>query len=283
MTKAARSNAGTKMQSSIGDLVELIPNGSSIALGGSFLHRSPNGVTRELVRQQKQGIELIKQSPGYDVDLLCRAGVVDRVKAGIVALEGNYGLARYYRKGVEDGSVQLEEHACATLTAGLRASAFGIPFQLCAGIDGSQLAALNGWEMVEDPYGSGRHGWAIPPIEPDIAILHVNDVSPNGDGRVVGTSHWDRIMSRSAKKVYLVAERMASMESFEEQPNLTLVPDFLVDAFVIAPMSAWPGSCWPEYEVDYAAIDDYLVDGKEALDLHLDRGPEGEASHVTAN
>ena len=38
--------------------------------------------------------------------------------------------------------IVLEEHACMTLTAGLRASAFGVPFQPVGGVHGSDLAAL---------------------------------------------------------------------------------------------------------------------------------------------
>ena len=87
---------------------------------------------RELIRQGKRDLELIKQSPGYDVDILCRAGALRRVRAGIVAMEGNFGLAPWYRKAIERGEVELEEHACASLTAGLRAAAFGVPFQPAA-------------------------------------------------------------------------------------------------------------------------------------------------------
>ena len=80
------------------------------------LHRGPFGFVRELIRQGKRDLELIKQSPGYDVDILCRAGAL-RVRAGIVAMEGNFGLAPWYRKAIERGEVELEEHACASLTA----------------------------------------------------------------------------------------------------------------------------------------------------------------------
>lgn len=263
-----------KQRETVSDLVNQIPDGSSVALGGSFLHRSPNAVAREFVRQGKRDLEVIKQSPGYDIDLLCRAGVATKAKTGIVAMEGNYGLAPHYRKAVENGELELEEHACATVTAGLRASAFGIPFQLCAGIDGSDLAELNGWVRIDDPYNTGEHGWAIPAIKPDYAILHVNDVSDRGDCRVTGTSHWDRIMSRAAKTVFVVAERVLPVKDFADNPNLTLVPHFLVDSYAVAPGSAWPGSCWPEYEVDYDAIDDYLIDSADSLQQHLSVAPE---------
>src|SRR3982751_2796733 len=161
--------AGNQKRTSLPELVAKVPDGASIALGGSFLHRGPFAFVRELIRQGKRDLELVKQSPGYDVDILCRAGVLRRVRAGIVAMGGNFGLAPWYRRAVEQRQIELEEHACASLTAGLRAAAFGVPFTPCGGIHGSDLPALNGWKTVEDPYGSGEAAYVIPKIEPDFA------------------------------------------------------------------------------------------------------------------
>ena len=96
---------------SLADLAARIGDGTSIAVGGSFLHRGPFALMRELVRQKKTRLEIIKPSPGYDVDMLCRAGAVAKVRAGIVAMEGNFGLARWFRQAIERKEAQLEEHA----------------------------------------------------------------------------------------------------------------------------------------------------------------------------
>ena len=56
---------------SLVELVSKVPNGASLALGGSFLHRGPFAFVRELIRQKKTNLEIIKQSPGYDIDILC--------------------------------------------------------------------------------------------------------------------------------------------------------------------------------------------------------------------
>ena len=111
-----------------------VPDGASVALGGSFLHRGPFAFVRELIRQGRRGLEIVKQSPGYDIDILCRAGCVARARAGIVAMESNFGLAPWYRRAVETQQLELEEHACMTLTAGLRAAAYGVPFQPVGGV-----------------------------------------------------------------------------------------------------------------------------------------------------
>ena len=96
---------------SLSELAARIADGTSVAIGGSFLHRGPFALVRELVRQKKHNLEIIKPSPGYDVDLLCRASAVAKVRAGIVAMEGNFGLARWFRKAIERKEAYLEEHA----------------------------------------------------------------------------------------------------------------------------------------------------------------------------
>lgn len=259
---------------SLGEIVAKVPDGASLALGGSFLHRGPFAFVRELIRQRKTGLEIIKQSPGYDIDILCRAGAVRKLRAGIVAMEGNFGLAPWFRKAVERREIVLEEHACASLTAGLRAAAFGVPFQPCGGLHGSDIPALNGWKCLEDPYGQGEPVWVIPPIQPDFAVIHASEVDVQGNVRVAGTHHWDRIMSRATRSVLVIAERVVDTEVFVAQPEATLVPHFMVEAFAVVPNGAWPGSCWPAYAIDYPAVERYLQPGDEALAEHMRQGPE---------
>lgn len=95
----------------LGELAARIPDGTALGIGGVFLHRGPFALIRELARRRRRDLEIIKPSPGYDVDLLCRAGAVRKVRAGIVAMEAGFGLARWYRRAIEHGQAQLEEHA----------------------------------------------------------------------------------------------------------------------------------------------------------------------------
>jgi glutaconate CoA-transferase subunit A len=113
-TPAMNPNASSLAPSKVCSLHELaasITDGTSIGIGGVFLHRGPFALVRELARQGKRDLEIIKPSPGYDLDLLCRAGAVRKVRAGIVAMEGNFGLAQWYRKAIERKQAVLEEHA----------------------------------------------------------------------------------------------------------------------------------------------------------------------------
>lgn len=96
---------------SLSELASRIDHGTALGIGGVFLHRGPFALVRELIRQGKHDLEVIKPSPGYDIDALCRARAVRKVRAGIVAMEGSFGLARWYRKAIEHRESVLEEHA----------------------------------------------------------------------------------------------------------------------------------------------------------------------------
>ena len=96
---------------SLADAAALVADGASVAFGGSLLHRGPSALTRELGRQGRRALTFVKPSAAYDVDLLCAAGCLRTVYAGIVVMEGGFGLAPSYRRAVERGDVRLKEHA----------------------------------------------------------------------------------------------------------------------------------------------------------------------------
>jgi glutaconate CoA-transferase subunit A len=141
-----------------------------------------------------------------------------------------------------------------------------------AGMFGSDIPAASGFKSVCDPY-TGQEVCVIPRIAPDWAILHVHEADAEGNARVFGTPFWDRIMSRAADRLIITAERIIPTSEFVRQPELTLVPGFLVAAVVEAPGGAWPGACWPDYAVDEAAVWDYLESSRdsERLAEYLER------------
>ncbi len=259
---------------SLGELSACVENGMTIGFGGSLLHRAPCAFARALVRRGVRDLEFVKSSPGYDLDLLCRARALRRARVGVAAMDAELGLLPSYRKAVESGQLELEEHSCVTIVSGLRASAYGVPFMPVNGLDGSEIPALNGWPKVEDPYGSGRIVYVVPPIRPDVAVLHVNEVDEDGNARLYGSPQWDRAMSRGAARVLVTAERLVPRERIEEQPELTLVPGFMVEKAAIVPHGSWPGSMYPDYPIDLDAVSRYLEDGEPALARHLEEAPE---------
>ena len=160
-----------------------------------------------------------------------------------------------------------------------------MPFLPIAGFQGSDLPASLGLKTVRDPYGD-EDLVAVPRIRPDWAVIHVPVSDARGNARIYGSPFWDRLMARAARGVLLTAERIVSSEELAGQPELTAIPEVFVRAVVHAPRGAWPGSCYPDYEVDYAAAEAYAAQAKDpnALATHLAAAPEclGEAAAAVA-
>jgi glutaconate CoA-transferase subunit A len=94
---------------------------------------------------------------------------------------------------------------------------------------------------------------------------------------VLGSPFWDHPLTRAARRVLVTAERLVSSQALAAQPELTLVPGFMLEAAAVVPRGAWPGSMHPLYEVDYPAVEAYLRDEDGALEAHLASAPETRA------
>ncbi len=95
----------------LAEAARLVPDGACITVGGTLLHRTPAAFVRELARQGRRGLALIKPSPAYDVDLLCAAGCLARSNFGIATFEASFGMARSFRRAVEAGRVRHTENS----------------------------------------------------------------------------------------------------------------------------------------------------------------------------
>jgi len=252
------------------DAAERVPDGSTIAVGGNLLQRGPFAFVRELARQGKRGLEIVKTAGAYDVDLLAAAGCLRAASCGFVGFENEFGLAPSYRRMVEAGDVEAREHACYTVIQGLRASAYGLPFMPAAGFAGSDLPEARGFRRVADPY-TGEEVLAIPRLRPEVAVLHVAEADGAGNARIYGSHFEDVLMANAAVTVILTVERIVDTVELAEQPELTAIPGFLVSAIVEAPGGAWPGGCHPMYEYDAAAVRAYLeaASDPERLEQYL--------------
>jgi glutaconate CoA-transferase, subunit A len=249
-------------QTTLREAIATIPDGAIVALGGNTLHRGPFAAVHEIVRQGKRGFELVKTAGAYDVDLLVGAGCATAVSAGFIGFETAFGLAPSYRRLVEQGGVEAKEHACYSVIAGLRAAIQGVPFMPIAGMTGSDLPGVRGFQTVADPY-TGAGVVVIPALMPDVAIIHVHEADRFGNARIVGTTFEDILMVKAARRVILTAERVVEGDDFARAPESVSISGFMVDAVVEAPRGAWPGGCAGLYDYDAAYLAAYVAASKQ--------------------
>jgi len=258
----AKEGAVRSKLTSLDRAIAAIPAGSRLALGGNTLHRGPCAAVHAIVRRGIGGLEIVKTAGAYDVDLLAATGLATSASVGFFGFETVFGMARGYRRAVECGQMVTHEHACYTVIAGLRAAIQGVPFMPIAGMFGSDLLEARGFRTIADPY-TGQDVVAVPALQPDVAIIHVQEADAEGNARITGTRFEDVLMAQAAKRVIVTAERIVDGASFEAAPETVAIPSFLVEAVVEAPSGAWPCSCAGEYDFDAEYLRAYVDASKD--------------------
>ncbi|MBT3350124.1 MAG: CoA transferase subunit A [Nitrospinaceae bacterium] len=264
---------------SLQEAASLVEDGQMIALGGKSLSRTPSSFARELVRQGRRGLRLIKTVGAYDIDLLCAARATSEVQSGCMDYENVFGMAPSYRHGVESGAVRVVEHVCDSIIAGLRASSYGLPSQPINVLQGPDTPALSDFRETEDPY-TGKKVLMIPRIRPDWGVVHVQHADVEGNARIDGGPFEDVLISRASEGLIITAERIVETAFFKNKPERTNIPAFMTRAVVHAPGGAAPASCYPTYDMDVDAIATFLESAKspETLQGHLDEWRERDYS-----
>ena len=132
----------------------------------------------------------------------------------------------------------------------LRAGAYGIPFMPVGGMWGSDLVGIRPefFSIMKSPF-DGSETVVVNALVPDYAIIHVQEADIYGNCRILGPSYQDGLMARAAKKTIITTERIVGTYRMQEEPKLTAIPHFLVEAVVELPGGAKPGICYPEYQV----------------------------------
>lgn len=247
----------------------LIKDGQRLAIGGLLLQRTPSALVRELARQGKKNLKVMKTAANYDFDLLCLAGCVDEITAGFVSFEAEFGLAPNFRKSVELQEVRFNENSCYTVISSLRAAAFGVPFMPIADLKESYLA--DKFETVSNPYGNG-HTLTVPAIYPDWAVLHVQKTDEQGNGIIYGPLFEDLIMAQAANKIILTTEKVVSEDEIQKELDLAVIPGFKVEAVVEIIEGAKPASCYPFYDYSAEDVKEYLsIKNKAELKDYLEQ------------
>lgn len=255
--EATRKLGGIPMSKvrTIEEAASLVSDGERLAMGGLLLQRIPSAFARELARQGKKNLKVMKTAANYDFDLLCLAGCLEEVAAGFVSFEAEFGLAPNFRRSVEEGRVRFEENSCYTVISRLRAAAFGVPFMPIAGLGESYIA--NKFKSVSNPYGDGEV-LTVPAIYPDWAVLHVQKADEEGNAIIYGPVFEDVIMARAARKIILTTEKIVSSDEISREGDLAVIPGFKVAAVVEVAKGALPGACYPYYDYSPEHVRGYL-------------------------
>jgi glutaconate CoA-transferase subunit A len=235
---------------SVEQLVETIPDGATIALGGLSMNSAPMAYVREIVRQEKRDLTVVAIVAGMSVDWLIAGGCVKKIVSGLVSFEG-LGLAPMFRMGVQSGRVEIEEYSEDLLICRLRAQAWNLPFVPTKAGLGTDLLPLHegtGTIRVEVDGATGEHYVACTRLPVDVALVHAHSADELGNVRVDPKLIWmDNEIVNAAERTFVSVERYVDHADVVAEPHRTTYPQFMVSGVALAEIGAYPTSCFPEY------------------------------------
>lgn len=218
-----------------------VTDGSSICFSGMGGAQCV-AQTYEVIRQGKKDLTLIGDSPCEAGDLLAGAGCVKRMEIAFCSY-AVAGLGYNFRRAVESGiphKVEVVDYSNYTIGLRFLAGALNIPYMPSRSLMGSDLPTYNKDIKIEkDPY-TGELVSLVPAVAPDTAIIHVSRADKRGNGQMFGFSSNAENMARAAKHTILTCEELVLTDEIRKNGNLTIIPEYCVDAVVELPYACHP-------------------------------------------
>jgi glutaconate CoA-transferase subunit A len=234
------------------EVVGELRSGMTVGIGGWGSRRKPMALVRAILRSDLSDLTIVSYG-GPDVGLLMAAGKVRKVVCGFVSLD-SIALEPHFRRGRQAGTVELVELDEGMLYWGLLAAAHRLPFlPIRAGL-GSDVMRVNPFlKTIRSPYEDGEELVAMPALELDAALIHLNRADHRGNGQYLGPDpYFDDLFCLAAAKRFVSCEKLVPTEDLRELGPVQslLVNRMMVDGVVETPNGAHFTSCVPDYGRD---------------------------------
>ena len=249
-----------------------VRDGDVVAVGGTNHARTPMALLWEVLRQGRTGLALSRPLTCFECELFLATGAADRVITSWVGIGHGWGLARVLREYVEEGRATFEEWSHLGLGLRYKAGAMGMPFLPTLSMLGSDLADRLAVKMTTCPY-TGQTVHAVPSLNPDVALIHVQQADRYGNAVIEGYQLMDADVAPAARRVILSAEEIVSTDQLRRDPSRTVIPGFAVDAVVEQRFGAYPHECYGRYDTDKGAFSAYMERVRQ-------EGSEGARAYV---
>ena len=231
-------------------VAELVRDGDTVAIEG-FTHLSSFAAGHEIIRQGRRDLTLARMTPDVIYDQMIAAGVARKLVFSWLGNPGVGGLGAIRRRVEADPpELELEEYSHFGMVARYTAGASNLPFFPIRSYFETDLPKANPLiRPIESPYGDGIV-YAVPPLRPDVTIVHAQRASANGDTQVWGLLGCQKEAAFAADRVIVVVEEVVPDEVIRADPNRTIIPGLIVDAVVVEPWGAHPSYVQGAYDRD---------------------------------
>ncbi len=225
-----------------------VQDGNTVYAAG-FTHLIPFAAGHEIIRQGRKNLVLARATPDLIYDQMVAAGCARKV---IFSYMGNPGVGslRIVRSAIEKGGLEWEEYSHFGMISRLQAGATGLPFMPMKQTGAKDLEKSNPQiQRIKDPY-SGEEVVVVPPLNPDVAIIHVQRADMNGNSHLWGIIGEQKEVAFASRQVIVTAEEIVDETVIRSDPNRTLIPGFIVSAVCHVPHAAHPSYAQGYYDRD---------------------------------
>ncbi len=256
---------------SLPDAIKTHLHNDDLLYASGFTHLIPFAAAHEIIRQGITGLILARATPDLIYDQMVAAGCARKL---IFSYMGNPGVGslRRLRAAIESGELAWEEYSHFGMISRLRAGASGLPFMPMKPTGAEDLASKNPqYRQVSDPY-TGERVIVVPPLTPDVAIIHVQRADVQGNAQVWGILGEQQLAAFASQRVILTVEEIVDEAVIRSDPNRTLIPGMVVDAVCHVPHCAHPSYTQGYYDRDndfYLAWDE-VSKTQESVQAYLD-------------
>jgi glutaconate CoA-transferase subunit A len=272
-------------------IAELVRDGDTVAIEG-FTHLISFAAGHEIIRQGRRDLTLARLTPDLVYDQMVAAGVARKLVFSWLGNPGVGGLHAIRRRiearveaDADEPRLELEEYSHFGMVARYTAGAANLPFFPLRSYFETDLPAVNPLiRQVASPYGD-EVVYAVPPLKPDVTIVHAQRASAAGDVQVWGLLGCQKEAAFAAERVIAVVEELVDESVVRADPNRTLIPGLVVDAVVVEPWGAHPSYVQGHYDRDNAFYREWdaISRDEERLQAWLREwvlGLEGRAAYV---
>jgi glutaconate CoA-transferase subunit A len=228
-----------------------IEDGMTVAIGAP----APMTMVRQIVRRGVRDLTVIDS--GLSLDLLIAAGCVRKTISYYAGGHLGVPVLPNFRRAAQSGELAVWECEEGILCAGLQAAAQLLPFMPWRGGIGTSIPEVNpDLKLFTDPI-AGETLIAVPPIKPDVCLLHAAGADAYGNVRHFGGPGWhDLFLYRAADRVVVEVEQVIPNEEIRANPWATTIAG--ADAIVRAPFGAHPFYSRGFYLQDVGFVGEYF-------------------------
>jgi glutaconate CoA-transferase subunit A len=218
-----------------------VHDGDTVAIEG-FTHLICFAAGHEIIRQGRRDLTLCRMTPDVIYDQMIGAGVASGL---VFSWLGNPGVGSLHaiRRLIEAGALEIEEYSHYGMVSRYTAGASRLPFFPLRSYGHSDLPTANPRIVpIASPYDPSDVVYAVPPLNPEVAIVHAQRADAEGNTQVWGLLGCQKETAFASDRVIVVCEDLVDSTVIRADPNRTIIPGLIVDAVVVQ-----PGACHPSY------------------------------------